>query len=406
MSKLNTFALLVILMPLSSGAQETGQTQGYIDFGSGPLSAIELVELNEEINEAPAGQIYSVDMVFDEPVRLDKIREVASHLQVLRLLAFVEYGPSHAGYERSKIFIGPGTLYEGDKAWRHEICRAKIFAADTPEDVLLQTSAERWMVNEIHVYGAAYAVRELRSGTSLPSATITDGGAEGARSPQAFISYTRNELAKKIQIPDGRAVPEECQQFAERIEAAILTGRPTIQSPVYGNTHNPDFRSLIHLLLAERIPETPVTMRIVLNSDVAVDYFAALVDQYEIDGLTADLELVDSDIRASYTAELSAHGGSIESQVGRARCVMKLGVGVQITGEWVGRSARVSIPVSKAWDIVSRQDLVDAKLLTDFEAGALTAVEAYHRRKATEVLRIPTTMAIPSGCEQYIQHEQ
>ncbi|MCH7981008.1 MAG: hypothetical protein IID59_05850, partial [Proteobacteria bacterium] len=158
--------------------------------------------------------------------------------------------------------------------------------------------------------------------------------------------------------------------------------------------------------LAERIPETPVTLRIVLNSDVAVDFFAALVDQYEIDGLTADLELVDSDIRASYTVELSAHGGSIESQVDRARCVMKLGVGVQITGEWVWRSAEVSIPVSKAWDIVSRQDLVDAKLLTDFEAGALTAVEAYHRRKATEVLRIPATMAIPSGCEQYIQHKQ
>ena len=85
---------------------------------------------------------------------------------------------------------------------------------------------------------------------------------------------------------------------------------------------------------------------------------------------------------------------------------MKLGVGAEIAGEWVGRSARVSVPVSKAGDIVSRHDLVDAKLLTDFEAGALTAIEAYHRRKATEVLRIPATMAIPSGCEQYIQHKQ
>ena len=348
MSKSNTFALLVILMPLLSVAQETGQTQSYIGPGPGPLNAIELVELNEAINKAPPGQIYSVDMVFDEPVRLDKIREAASYLQVLRLLAFVEYGPTHAGHERSKVFIGLGTLYEGDKAWRHEICRVKLFAAVTPEDVLLRTPAERWMVNEIHVYGAAYAVRELRLGTSLPSARITDGGAEGARSPQAFISYTKNEIARKIQIPDGRTVPEECQQFAERIEAAILTGRPTIQSPVYGNTHNPDFRSSIHLLLAERMPETPVTMQIVLSSDVTVDVFAALVDQYEIDGMTAEFEPVDSDIRASYTAELSAHGGSLESQVDRARCVMKLGVGAKIAGEWVGRSAEVSVPVSKA----------------------------------------------------------
>jgi len=405
MSKPNIFALLVILMPLSSGAQETGQNQGYIGPGE-PLDAIELVELNEAINTAPPDQIYSVDMVFDEPVRLDEIREVASYLQVLRLLASVEYGPSHAGHERSKVFIGLGTLYEGDKAWRHEICRVKLFAAVTPEDVLLRTPAERWMVNEIHVYGSAYAVRELRSGIYLPSATITDGGAEGARSPQAFIAYTKNEIAKKIQIPDGRTVPEECQQFAERIEAAILTGRPTIQSPVYGNAHNPDFRALISQLLAERNPDTPITMQIALNSDVTVDVFSGLVDQYKIDGLVAELEPVDSDIRASYTAQLSAHGGSLESQVDRNRCVMKLGVGVKIAGEWVGRRANVSVPVSKAWDIVWHQDLVDARLVNEFEPGALTVVKAYHRRKATQVLRIPPTMAIPSGCDQYIQHEQ
>ncbi len=77
-----------------------------------------------------------------------------------------------------------------------------------------------------------------------------------------------------------------------------------------------------------------------------------------------------------------------------------------VIGEWVGRRAMVSVPVSKVWDIVSHQDLVDAKLVTEFEAGALTAVEAYHRRKASEVLRIPATMAIPPGCEQYIQHKQ
>ncbi len=85
---------------------------------------------------------------------------------------------------------------------------------------------------------------------------------------------------------------------------------------------------------------------------------------------------------------------------------MKLGIGTKIAGEWLGRRAMVSVPVSKARDIVSYPDLVDAKLVSEFESGALTAVEAYHRRKATEVLRIPPTMAIPSGCEQYIQHKQ
>ena len=344
-------------------------------------------------------------MIFDEPVRLEKIREAASHLEVLRLLAFVEYGPSHVGYERSKIFIGLGTLYEGDQAWRHETCRVKLFAAVTPDDALLRTPAEQWVVNEIHVYGAANAVRELRSGTSLPLATIMDGGAEGAQNPQAFISYTKNELAKKIQIPDGRAVPEECREFAERIEAAILTGQPTIQWPVYGNTFDPNFRSLIHQHLSERAPETPVTLQITLDFEAKLDDFAKLVGEYDIDGLLAELTPADAAIRAIMPAELSVHGASLEDQVRSTRCRMGLGVGTNYSGEWYGRRARVSISVGKAWQLVSHQDLVDAKLVTEFESGALDAVAAYHQRKASEVLRIPRSMEIPPGCTQYIQHE-
>jgi hypothetical protein len=147
-------------------------------------------------------------------------------------------------------------------------------------------------------------------------------------------------------------------------------------------------------------------MRIVFNSDVGIDDLAVLVAQYEIDGLTAELEPVDSDIRVSFTAELGTHGGSMLAQVNRARCMMSLGVGAQITGEWLGRSATVSVPVSRAWDIVTHQELSNARLLAEFEAGALASVEAYHRRNAMEPLRIPPGNAIPPGCDQYIQQRQ
>ena len=405
MSKLKKSAFIIFMMPMLAAAQSPAESPDSVTFGPGQLDSISLVELNKAISTAPSEQMYSVQMVFDEPVRVDKLRETASYLKILRLLAFVEYGPTHPGHARAQVFVGLGTLYEGEQAWAHETCRARLFAAAFPDDALLRIPAEEWLVKEIHVYGAAHAVRELRSGTFLPSATITDGAAAGAANPQAFISHVKDDLAKKIQVPDNSNVPEECWKFAERYEAPILTGQSMIQSPAYGNEHDPNFRSSIHQLLGERAPNTPVTLQITLNFDATLEEFASLVDEYDIDGLLADLEPADAIGQLMMPAELSIHGASLEDQVRSIRCQMRFGAAAEIAGEWYADRADVSVSVSKAWRLVSYQNLVDARLITEFEPGALKIVEAYHQGKASEIMRVPPSYAIPSGCSSYIQHE-
>jgi hypothetical protein len=178
-----------------------------------------------------------------------------------------------------------------------------------------------------------------------------------------------------------------------------------IQWPDYGNEHDPNFRSSIHQHLAQRASNTPVTLQITLNLDATLEEFASLVDDYEIDGLLVELAPADATIRSIMPAELSIHGASLEDQVRSIRCRMRLGSGAKIAGEWYAHRAEVSVSVSNAWRLVSYQNLVDAKLISDFEPGALKTVEIYHQGKAPEVLRVPRSIAIPSGCSPYIQHE-
>ena len=396
---------LALLASYVSNAQEIVKTPGGEMIGlMPPTDASSLQLLNEAISIAAPDYIYSVQMMFDEPVRLEEIREVARYLSILRVIAFVEYGPRSDLRARPSVLIGLGTLYDDEESWRHEICRAKLFVAASRDNELLDGPPEHWTVNEIHVYGSVHAVRELRAGILLPRARVTEGWAQDKRHLQGFVSYTRQDLAKKVEIPDNRAVPEKCRKFSQRIESPILTGKTTIQGLVGANTRAADFRPQLHQHLAERAPETPVTLRIVLNFDATLELFASLVSQYDIDGLLAELTPGDSSIRLEMLVELSTHGASLENQVRRARCQMRLGHGAQVSGEWYARSARVSVPVSKVWQLLSYSELQNARLLADFETGALAAVEAYHRRKATEVLRIPRSIALPSGCEQFIQH--
>ena len=395
-------AIVALLLPLVVVAQ-VNQVKPSVSLGPDWVGTANLVELNNEITIAPAEKIYSVSMILDEPAPLGLLREVASHLEILRLLAHVEYGPAYDGYERAKVPVGVGTLYDDDRAWRHQTCRAKLFTANRPGDPLLRTPPDEWQVTEIHVYGRAAAVRELRIGSALPHATILDGRASGARSSQPFAAHIKSELAEKIQVPDGRVPPEECREFTQRIEAPILTGQSTIQWPVYDDSFDLNFRAAIRDHLAARDPETPVTVQITLNSAGTTEDFAKLVETYELEGLSAELSPDDEAVRAIMPVEIGLHGGPISDQVRRTRCHMGLGVGANVT-EWYGRRARVSTTVANVWKLVDEQDLVDARLLSEFELGALRAVENYYRGKNLEPAVVDGSVPISDACRQYLRH--
>ncbi len=398
-------AWLAMLIPVFGAAQQLTQNQG--DIRQAPTPEIDLtalVRLNNEIASAPTGTIYSVELRFDKPAKLGDIRDATNRLQILRAVALVEFGPVYNGYAQGRAYVGVGTLYNESGSWTREICRPMMIAKSIRDTSLLRIPAEEWSVDEIRVLGPAEAIRYLLLGESLPPAIILSGRKQDPRHLDKFAAAIKRQHAEKIQVQDKDEIPAECLEFTNRILAPVLSGSPTIQTAEYSGHHNADFQAIIRELLAQRAPITPVTLQVTLRSHAPVEEFAKLVEKYEIDGLAAQLEPEDRNFRISVGASLSIHGEPLADQLRRIRCFLELGDAANYDGTWLAQYAQVSLPVSKAWDLVSDNNLIDARLLNEYEVGALDKIEAFHRQESAASIELPTSMLIPPGCSNYMHY--
>ena len=363
------------------------------------------VEMNEQsleilinaIEFSSPGEYFSVTIVFDSYVDLHAIREVVNLLEMPRVLAYVEYGSL-------KRAVGLGTFYD-EGSWQKGICQVRVSDSLGRTNFLKNIPPEKWPVRELHAYGSAYALRELTSGTVLPPARITDGSAQDRRHERAFAKAIKSEIARKMQLPANFPVPAECEQYAQPVDAPILSGMPIYLSQ---SERDLDPDTLLRAQLGGRSLVTPVTLMLHFNESQTVESLAELVERYQIEGLSAEFSPRATD-RILTTAQLSIYGSSLENQIQRTHCSMKLGDGLGNTydvGEWYSVRAQVSLSVSRAWELASDQTLQSARLESDFPVGELSRLREYYLRLATQVTRMPPGYIIPAGCEQYIQHSE
>jgi len=394
--------LLVVVAPSIVGAQETMPAPfGEAPFGKVPeeLSQAGLEAATNSLLAADQGAIYSVRMKFSQPAELKAVREAAVHLQIPRVLAFVElFSPTGIGRPVMLPPIGLGMLYENAGAWEREVCRAKIYSGLSGAMTLAASSPESWPVTEISVYGSGYAIREFEAGTLLPPARVTEGFPQEQQHLQALNMAVQHSLSQPITVPDNISVPAECRDFASAIDGPILSGQRNA-SGRQPRGPDLDFRAVLQEQLSRRAPDTPVTLRLSFGSEVRIETLAALVEQYRIDGLLAELVPENGDERVIGLVEFSVHGGPMASQVRRAQCQRALASAqYSVAGEWYTRRAQVSLAVAGVWALLSAQNLRDVELVADFAPGSLSRIEAYHRRKSEEPISTDLVTNRPAGC--------
>lgn len=114
----------VMLMASIIGAQETApQSQSVMSVRPVSSNEISLQALIKQIRVADPDDIFGVEMVFESPVQIGLVRDVARLLQIPRVMAFVEYQQT-PGHQRKMIAtIELGTLFDKPDIWQHGVCR-------------------------------------------------------------------------------------------------------------------------------------------------------------------------------------------------------------------------------------------------------------------------------------------
>ena len=135
-----------------------------------------------------------------------------------------------------------------------------------------------------------------------------------------------------------------------------------------------------------------------------IEDFATLVEKYEVDGLLVALAPEDKSFRIVSEVALSIQGGPLTDQVEKIRCHQKVGNSSDYDGKWIAQHAQVSLPVSKAWKLVSDSKLIDARLLNEYEVGALRMIHIYYRERSSNNVELPDSVMIPPGCSWYMYH--
>lgn len=353
--------------------------------------------LINSIESSSSDDYFAVTIELDQRMDLGVIRDTVNYLNVPGMTAFVEFG-------RSKIPIGMGTLYPDD-SYPRGVCEAKISAKLSRSQALQNIPPEQWLIREFRVYGSADVIRELVSGTNLPPGRITNGARQDRRYEDRMVEVRKREVVRKMQLPSNFTAPATCERFVELVDAPILLGMPIFRSQAEVSM-NP--AALLRQELADRAPETPVTLMLNFKSPLSVATLASLVYQYEIDGMSAEL-VPSGNSRILVSAELSIHGGSFQDQIDRTECSMRFGDNIgdsYDTKLWFASRAQVSVTVENAWQLISYQNLESARLLANFAPGELTRLENYYHRRATEIVSISGRVIIPDGCERFFQTQK
>jgi len=398
-------SLLVALLSvaIASGQESPRNSPDTLIWAAPDQTLEELHQLVEDIEVANRDKFFSVEMIFDEPVTLKEIREAAIYLEIPRVLAEIGSNTLVAGY--GTVAFGLGTIYENANAWQRENCRMRTYTNPMMRLMLATAPPEDWPVTEMHVYGTAHAIRELRRGAILPPAQLLEGGAEGhARGAEGLIAYETQQIAKMIDAPTDHIPASECLQYVKALDVPILSGRTIRRSPGYVGKGAAE---LLRQQLSGRAADVAVTLYLEFHQELNIEAFAAFVERHQIDGLVADLTPVSND-RIMIDAKLSIYGAPLEEKVIKTRCMIEMSKHrlANPSDDWLGSRARISVPVHKVWQIAEDTIVYRVRLESEFAPEEMSMVENYYRQKAVQVLRLPPSMLIPNWCEKYFQYTE
>ena len=362
-----------------------------------------LHQLIEEITVADADKVYSVTMRPDEALRLEDVRTAAVQLDIPRVLAYIgDSTPTNPGYGPMVTF-GLGTIYENARAWQREICRAKYYSQNSRDRQTENVPPEDWRVTELHVYGSADAIRELRRGVVLPPLSLIEGGAEGhPRAPEGMIAYETQQIAQKTEVHANYDEPRECRQYFKDLDAPILAGDPIFPSREEAAL---DPAELLRRRLSERAADVAVTLRLEFRQDMNIEMLADLVRRHDIDGLSTEIQPISND-RILMMVQLSIHGAPLDEKIERLRCDIESAKDKlpNPADDWYSNRAQISVTVQKAWQVVTDQSIYRATFVADFEPAHIRRLEKFYERREMDIRWIPRDQEIPAGCQQYIQH--
>jgi hypothetical protein len=358
-----------------------------------------------EIESADPWQLYVAHLQFEQPVTIGAMRAVANNLEIPRVLAFVTYGPIIKEQKSGLAIVGLGTMYASDTARRHSECRALAHVNSGPLNELRGVPVDDWRISKINVYAGAHVIRDLLAGITLPAAALVDASAANLEQLRTLEEYTRNEVAQPIEAQRSVELPAECSGFRAPLDAPVLAGGFARDFRYPDALPGESFREYAFRLLSQLPGDAVVTIELKLSTAATVEHLAALVRQYNIAGMNAELVPERSNVRIIGMAELSTFGAPLDEQVHRVLCQMQLGIDEhQISGEWYADWISVSLNVEAASRFLPYPYLAQARISGSYPASDLGRLKAYYERLGNSVHELPTSFPIPAGCSDVYVH--
>ena len=360
-------------------------------------------EIAAEIRNAAADQLYAVELGLGRPATVGELRATATELKIPRALAFVEY--DYGGNQaRGLVILGLGEMYAAANAREHSECRALLAVNFNGQSDLKSHPIDAWPVHKMHVYATAHVVRDLTSGKRSPAA-ILHGSRVELEHLRKLEEYVRNETSQAITKPSTVALPAYCAKFVGAMDTPVLAGE---LPPDIRQSNGATFREHVFRILGQLPADSAVTITLKLDFPANIETLAALVQEYEIRGLQAELVPQRSSKRIIADAQLSTYGAAPAAQVHRVRCQMRLGgEEPQASSEWYADWISVSLSTDAAVRFLSYPKLEQAQVSGVYPITDLERLRGYYERLATRVYEMPRSIEIPGDCgDVYVHNDQ
>jgi hypothetical protein len=364
---------------MAEPSAEPGACTKEVMFSSG-------AELEEAVRNAGPTDIFAVDMEFDEPARLGRVRDVAVQLAIPRVLARPELPTVDGGV----LEIPPltlGTLSEELDAWPAEVCKATVTAALLRVGNPTGAVPEDWPVRSINVYGPAFAVQQLLTGSLLPRARLISGLQIDPRVSGSMRGTVARDVAQPVTSLAGVPTPPECQSFAYQQDGEVLYGRSNQSERLIHNRGDSD--SPLIQELAKLPPDKGIQLGVEFEDVVTLEILGTLVERYSIDGLVMSFRADVDSTQVSMFIELGVDGDPIVAQLRYYRCAMQSQEQTAASSFASRLSiATVFIDVASTWSLLADRNVRAVELQSQVSADNWNHMKAYFGQPLTERERV------------------
>lgn len=389
-------AIAVGLGPFAWSQSDKEHVQPTISFEppDGPFGAQRLQDLRDTIAQADAETLFAVRIVFSSPQSVAELQQNALRLEIPRVLARVRYGAS----KRNTLFLELGEFSAGEAAQSYWRCRAEIRLGHGPVDELASVPINDWPVSEVRIHATAYAIRELTGTVGTVRGQIIEGSAVADRGLAALQSYLSQQVKSKIPVTSNVRIPARCAGMVTDFDSPILVSANRSGLDGVIRREGEGFRRYGFRQLAALPADSAVSIQFKLGPSTTIELLGALVEQYAIEGMYAEMVPGNGDDRVIMPAELSVHGEPMALQLLRFGCRLQLGK-LEV-GEWYANWVQVSLPLSQAWTFLSYQQLTTASITGVFPLQDLRRLASYYDQLAQKTY--PARGAeITDDCERF-----